>query len=289
MCLHKLSDSILAQAIVGAGIFIALPIVAEILGAPYDELLNTKSTYSDLQETLEKLSKVTAFTTSELTHLAETDAAKKAFQDDGRINKYGKELQRIAEISGQFDMTSWSGYLEEVNQRYAEGAINAEQYKYSLGLMAETMSEMTNIPYDIVLESLVQTGDIESALQSAASGLNNFMNAYGKTTTDLRDGKDSLANLLEEQYTSIVDFGKNLETRAITGEVSVDWLVSEKENGSLPEQMNKMIDLVTNNGKGEVTEVEQRLLMNVQAEIQDEGKLSSDTVKKIEQFIKEED
>ena len=238
-----------------------------------------------LSDGLEKLSKVTAFTTSELTHLAETDAAKKAFQDDGRINKYGKELQRIAEISGQFDMTSWSGYLEEVNQRYAEGAINADQYKYSLGLMAETMSEMTNIPYDIVLESLVQTGDIESALQSAASGLNNFMNAYGKTTTDLRDGKDSLANLLEEQYTSIVDFGKNLETRAVTGEISVDWLVSERENGSLPEQMNKMIDLVTNNGKGEVTEVEQRLLMNVQAEIQDEGKLSSDTVKKIEQLL----
>ena len=229
---------------------------------------------------MQKLAEVTAFTTGEMGKFAQdTGRAFEKFENTGAINAYGKELQKIGEVSGKFDIQSWSGYLDEVNTRFAEGSLSAEQYEYSLGIMAQTMSDMTNIPYDTVLQSLVQTGDVQSALDSATQGLNNFMKAYGKTATNLRSGDDSVANLLAEQYDSIVTFGQTLEQKAISNEITVEWLLANKGD-DLPKQMNDMIDLVT--ADNNVTEIEKELLLNVQAEIQNEGKLKDDTVKKLE-------
>ena len=233
---------------------------------------------------LQRLSEKTAYTADGLDSVNKkaTQLAQEGFAEDGRINKYGKALQQIATDSGKFDLTSWNGYLEEVNKRYEEGAMSSEEYRYSIGLMAQTMSDICDVPYDVVLETLMQTADIEQVFESASSGLNNFLQAYGKTTTDVRNN-NSLAVALAEQYESVVEFGKELEDRIIKGTVTVDWLIEQKED--LPQQMGEIIDAVTNNGTREPTEVEQLLLLNLQAEIQDNGKFTDETLKIIENLL----
>ena len=235
---------------------------------------------------MQRLATQTAFAKNEMVgYTQQTDKAYQQFKNTGAINAYGKELQKIAKDSRQFDMQSWSEYLNEVNARFEEGALNADQYEYSLGIMAQTMSDLCGVPYDIVLESLMSTGDVEQALKSATSGLNEFLSAYGKTATDLRNG-DSLAIELQKQFEAISDLGVELEERSIQGTFTAEWVLEEsKNNENLPAQMRKMMELVASSETDEVTEVEKRLLMNVQAEIQEKGKIQDDTLKEIEQLL----
>lgn len=236
-----------------------------------------------LSSGLEKLSAKTAFVTSDMGSFeAATNKAMSNFKDTNAINAYGKELQKIAEDSKKFDLQSWSGYMDEVNTRFENGALNVDQYRYSMGILAETVSELSGIDKGIVLESLVQTGDIESALKVATDGLNNFMKGYGKSVNDLKNG-DSLAIELEKQYKAISDLGKTMETKAIEGKFTADFVLEAAKDQDLPSQMREIMNAFARDG--EVTEIEQKVLMNIQAEIQDKGKLTGETLRELEDLL----
>lgn len=237
-----------------------------------------------LGNALNKLSEKTAFTKQAMGEFRqETATAFEAFKDTGRLNEYGKTLQDIAERSKQFDLQSWSGYLDEVNARFNSGSMSAEQYNYSLGIMSETMSNMTGISPEIFQTALKGTGDLYSAFETAKTGLNNFLEAYGSSTYKLQQG-DSFAKGLEEQFNDLLQFGNDFDlTLDKEGTIECSWLVEQKDNLDLPQQMEKMIDLVTADNK--VTEIEQDVIMAVQTEIKDEGKLKDDTVKAIEGLL----
>lgn len=233
---------------------------------------------------LQKLSEKTAFSTQEMGDgvVAQTKKIKKAFEDTGNIEKYGKGLQKIAKDTDKFDSTAWSDYLGEVNTQFENGSLNVAQYDKALKPMAKTMSDLSGIPESLLMESLRNTGDITLAMESASEGLNNFMSAYGMSMTDLNNG-DGFAKKLADQFKSVVGLGDDFKSRVIEGEVDVEWLVQSKGD-DLPKQMNDLIDLVTGDGDN-LTEVEQKVFMSCQAEIQDEGQLSKDTVAKIEGLL----
>ena len=236
-----------------------------------------------LSSGLEKLSAKTAFVTSDMKGFeSQIESAKAKFKDTNAINAYGKSLQEIADKSGKFDLQSWSGYMDEVNTRFENGALNVDQYRYSMGILAETVSELSGIDKGIVLESLVQTGDIESALKVATDGLNNFMKGYGKSVNDLKNG-DSLAIELEKQYKAISDLGKTMETKAIEGKFTADFVLEAAKDQDLPSQMREIMNAFARDG--EVTEIEQKVLMNIQAEIQDKGKLTGETLRELEDLL----
>jgi DNA repair exonuclease SbcCD ATPase subunit len=236
-----------------------------------------------LSSGLEKLSAKTAFVTSDMKGFeSQIESAKAKFKDTNAINAYGKSLQEIADKSGKFDLQSWSGYMDEVNTRFENGALNVDQYRYSMGILADTVSELSGIDKGIVLESLVQTGDIESALKVATDGLNNFMKGYGKSVNDLKNG-DSLAIELEKQYKAISDLGKTMETKAIEGKFTADFVLEAAKDQDLPSQMREIMNAFARDG--EVTEIEQKVLMNIQAEIQDKGKLTGETLREVEDLL----
>ena len=240
---------------------------------------------NQLSTGLQKLSEKTAFTMQQLSSKAReaTRQANEAFKDTGAINTYGKALQKIAEDSGKFDIQSWSGYLDEVNARFEAGAMTTEQYSYSLGIMADTMSSMTGVPASVFETALKGTGDLEVAFQNATTGLNNFLSAYGKSTMDLEMG-DSIAESLTQQFEDLLQFGNDFDlTLEKEGKIECSWLVQQKDSLDLPKQMEDMIDLVV--ADGEVTEVEQKVLMGVQTEIKNEGQLKDETVKTIEGLL----
>ena len=240
---------------------------------------------NQLSTGLQKLSEKTAFTMQQLSSKAReaTRQANEAFKDTGAINTYGKALQKIAEDSGKFDIQSWSGYLDEVNARFEAGAMTTEQYSYSLGIMADTMSSMTGVPASVFETALKGTGDLETAFQNATTGLNNFLNAYGKSTMDLEMG-DSITESLTQQFEDLLQFGNDFDlTLEKEGKIECSWLVQQKDSLDLPKQMEDMIDLVV--ADGEVTEVEQKVLMGVQTEIKNEGQLKDETVKTIEGLL----
>ena len=237
----------------------------------------------ELSYGLEKLAQKTAFTKSEMKGFeSQIAAAEQQFKKTNAINAYGKALQDVAKESGQFDLQSWSGYMDEVNKRFENGALSVDQYKYSMGILAETISEISGIDQGIVLESLIQTGDVESALKTATNGLNNFMSAYGKSVNDLKNG-DSMAIQLEKQYKAIDKLGKEMETRAIEGKFTAKWVLDESQNMDLPKQMRDIMQAFARDG--EVTEIEQKVLMNLQAEIQDKGKISDKVAREIEDLL----
>lgn len=244
-----------------------------------------ESQANQLGQGLQTLSENTAFTFQQLGDKAReaTTKANEAFKDTGAINAYGQALRDIAKDSGQFDLTSWSNYLDEVNARFESGAMTNEQYTYSLGIMADTMSSMTGIPADVFMTALKGTGDLEVAFQNATTGLNNFLEAYGSSTYKLEQG-DSFAQSLKEQFNDLLDFGNNFDLELQTeGKVSCEWLIEQGNLHDLPKQMQDMIDLVT--GDNEVTEVEEKVIMAVQTEIKNEGQLKDETVKTIEGLL----
>lgn len=241
---------------------------------------------------LEKLSEITKTTRGELSELTmkATDDARKAFANTGALQTYGKTLQEIGLSSREFDMQSWSEYLDEVNMRFENGTYNADQYKHALSYMAKTMSELVNIPYETVLKSLMETGDVEKALTSASEGLNRFMKAYGKTTTDLEQG-DNVAVLLEKQFDAISKLGTDLDSKMIewtqTGKIDVEWVQEESLNKDLPEQMRKIMAGLSHDS--ELHDVEIRFMAQAQAEIQNAGTLSSETIAEIEKLLNTDD
>ena len=240
---------------------------------------------NQLSQGLQTLSEKTAFTMQQLGNKAReaTRQASEAFKDTGAINAYGKALQQIAKDSGKFDIQSWSGYLDEVNARFEAGAMTNEQYTYSLGIMADTMSSMTGIPSSVFETALKGTGDLETAFQNAYTGLNKFLDAYGKSTMDLQMG-DSIAESLTQQFNDLLEFGNNFDLQIEKeGKIDCQWLIDQGNLYELPKQMQDMINLVT--ADGEVTEVEQNVLMAVQTEIKDEGQLKDETVKTIEGLL----
>ena len=210
-----------------------------------------------------------------------TKEVNKEFENTGKLQSWGKALGEIASESKMFDMSSWGSYLDEVNKKYEEGSYNAEQYEHALSYMAKAMADITGSDYETVLQSLMGTADLEEVLNSASNGLVNFLDAYDLTVGDLKN--NSLAQELKKQYDSLQDFESQFEQQVIEGKVSVDWLLEEAESGDLPKQMSDMIKLVAKDG--DVHEVEQSLLMHVEAEIENEGQLTADTIKKIEGLL----
>ena len=234
---------------------------------------------SSMERGMQKLATVSKGTVDGMGEVAnKTKEANNAFKENHNVEKWGQALQQCAKTSGSFDTTSWGNYLAEVNAQYEEGAISAEQYNQYLTHMAQTIADLTNTDMDTVLQSLTGSGDAEARLDALSSGLNNFLSAYNKTATDIRNG-DSMAIALEKQFNSLKDFGSELRTQvSMTGEVDVDWLINQKED--LPQQMQTMIEAVTADNK--VTEVEQELLMTCEMQIENQGKLNDDLANQLQ-------
>ena len=234
---------------------------------------------SSMERGMQKLATVSKGTVDGMGEVAnKTKEANNAFKENHNVEKWGQALQQCAKTSGSFDTTSWGNYLAEVNAQYEEGAISAEQYNQYLTHMAQTISDLTGMDMSTVLQSLTGSGDAEARLDALSSGLNNFLSAYNKTATDIRNG-DSMAIALEKQFNSLKDFGSELRTQvSMTGEVDVDWLINQKED--LPQQMQTIIEAVTADNK--VTEVEQELLMTCEMQIENQGKLNDDLANQLQ-------
>ena len=234
---------------------------------------------SSMERGMQKLATVSKGTVDGMGEVAnKTKEANNAFKENHNVEKWGQALQQCAKTSGSFDTTSWGNYLAEVNAQYEEGAISAEQYTQYLTHMAQTISDLTGMDMSTVLQSLTGSGDAEARLDALSSGLNNFLSAYNKTATDIRNG-DSMAIALEKQFNSLKDFGSELRTQvSMTGEVDVDWLINQKED--LPQQMQTIIEAVTADNK--VTEVEQELLMTCEMQIENQGKLNDDLANQLQ-------
>ena len=234
---------------------------------------------SSMERGMQKLATVSKGTVDGMGKVAnKTKEANNAFKENHNVEKWGQALQQCAKTSGSFDTTSWGNYLAEVNAQYEEGAISAEQYNQYLTHMAQTISDLTGMDMSTVLQSLTGSGDAEARLDALSSGLNNFLSAYNKTATDIRNG-DSMAIALEKQFNSLKSFGSELRTQvSMTGEVDVDWLINQKED--LPQQMQTIIEAVTADNK--VTEVEQELLMTCEMQIENQGKLNDDLANQLQ-------
>ncbi|MEG2250634.1 MAG: hypothetical protein RSD09_03540 [Bacilli bacterium] len=237
-----------------------------------------------MEKGMEKLSQVTKFTTKEMGNdvFKATKKIKEQFSDTGDLTKYGKSLAKIGSDTGKFDLQAWQDYFGETVTQFEEGSLSAKEYDSALKPMAKTMSKLSGIPESLLLNSLKDTGDIDLALASATDGLNGFMKAYGKTMADVRNG-DAEALKLKEQFESISLFGTGLFDRVEQGTVTVEWMLESSNDETLPDQMQNMLKLFA--GDGKATEVEQKVLMAIETEIEDEGKLSKDTITKIENLM----
>lgn len=232
---------------------------------------------------LQRLEGVTATSTTQMSAKFQqmTAEAKKAFDDTGAIQKYGQELANIARESGKFDLTSWSGYLDEVNQRFSDGEMSMEQYRHALGYVADAMEHLTGVDASQWLESFVDLGSVTANLESAGSGINKFMQAYNTSMSDLRKG-DSFAVAVKEQFDNMVNFGKNLSYKIEKDiPVTVDWLLEQRND--LPKQVQSTIDAVTADGK--VSNIEKHLMLAVTTEIQNEGQLKKETVDNLQKIF----
>ena len=232
---------------------------------------------------LQRLEGVTATSTTQMSAKYQqlTAEAKKAFEDTGAIQKYGQTLEDIARKSGQFDLNSWSGYLDEVNQRFSDGEMSMKQYEHALTYVADAMEHLTGISADTWLESFVDLGSVTANLESTASGINKFMDAYGTSMSKFRSG-DSFAVAVKEQFDALTNFNKNLQYMSKQEiPIEVEWLLEEK--GNLPKQVQDLIDAVGIDGQ--VTPLEQRLLIACSTEIENEGQLKTETVETLQKIF----
>ena len=238
-----------------------------------------------LSNALDTLATSTAFSKKEMGDFYDrTKEAFKTFENTGALNAYGQALQKIAQESDTFDITSWSGYLEEANQRLEDGTYTMKEYEYTLGIMADTLGELTGTDPSVWLEALTGSGieSLPELYNNVSSGLLNFLDAYDITATQLRNG-DNFAELLQRQFEGLQNLQDGMMTQIeTTGTIGVRWLLEQKGE-DIPSQMNKLIDIVAKDG--EVTEIEQNLLLACSMEIENEGQLREETISMIEQML----
>ncbi|NJJ36633.1 hypothetical protein GSQ52_15025, partial [Clostridioides difficile] len=208
------------------------------------------------------------------------------------INWHDYSIGQQSSIVSAFDKMSdsipvekldqWNKTIQDANINFqASGDMN--QYTKELQGLANELQKLSggSISADTWLIGLQQG---LSGLDLASMKLHAFLKSYGSSTAELENG-DSFAAKLENQFNALNDFSQDLE---VNGKVNVKLLedIQSGEAGQdLPQQLKDIINGFTF-GEDSQIEAQAQLALQVTTTLQNEGQLSNDVVKQLNDLFK---
>ena len=176
---------------------------------------------------------ISALDFSEISDQGELEAVRKMF----------RELPELAQ-SGVVDVAKLTTQIADINKEFANTG-NLEDYNTNMKALAKSISAETGWNADVLLELFTQITD--STLESSTS-LENFINAFGKTKQQLKDG-DSVAQVLHEQFVAMEKAIESINNHDFDSvEANIKLRTNLQNDEDLPKQVRDMVTTLTEAG-----------------------------------------
>lgn len=200
----------------------------------------------------------------------------------GQQNSIISAFDKISESIPVEKLDQWNKKINDANTNFqASGDMN--QYTKELQGLANELQKLSggSISADTWLIGLQQG---LYGLDLASMKLHAFLKSYGSSTAEL-ENKDSFAIKLKNQFDALNDFSQDLE---VNGKINVKLLedIQSGEAGQdLPQQLKDIINGFTF-GEDSQIEAQAQLALQVTTTLQNEGQLSNDVVKQLNDLFK---
>lgn len=200
----------------------------------------------------------------------------------GQQNSVISAFDKISESIPVEKLDQWNKKITAANINFqASGDMN--QYTKELQGLANELQKLSggSISADTWLIGLQQG---LSGLDLASMKLHAFLKSYGSSTAEL-ENKDSFAIKLKNQFDALNDFSQDLE---VNGKINIKLLedIQSGEAGQdLPQQLKDIINGFTF-GEDSQIEAQAQLALKVTTALQNEGQLSNDVVKQLNDLFK---
>ena len=211
----------------------------------------------------------------------EIQKTKEAFQNStGSIEDYGNALMNAFSDKQKINLTELNDYLSAINEQYGNTG-NIEQYQNQLRQVAQVISEITGMDYDTLYKGLRDGFNLD-ALEQSTVALNNYLDKNKQSIDEwsqaVGDGGKKARELLEDNFKGVTDF---LQGAFNMGGFDVDYLNQVKDR--LPKQLQEIAKGISKDNKA--TELEQKFMVAVSTEIANEGEVTDDTIKNLEDLL----
>lgn len=200
----------------------------------------------------------------------------------GQQNSIISAFDKISQSIPVEKLDQWNKKITDANTNYqASGDMN--QYTKELQGLANELQKLSggSISADTWLVGLQQGF---YGLDLASVKLHTFLKSYGSSLAEF-ENKDSLAIKLKNQFDALNDFSQDLE---VNGKINVKLLedIQSGEAGQdLPQQLKDIINGFTF-GEDSQIEAQAQLALQVTTTLQNEGQLSDDVVKQLNDLFK---
>ena len=193
--------------------------------------LLSKEVTPELEKGIESF--INALDFSEISSQEELEAVRRVF----------RELPDLAQ-SGAVDVGKLTKEISNINKEFSKTG-DLESYNSKMQELADSISKETGWNADVLYEMFTQISD---GTLISATGLENFLDAFGKTKKQLESG-DSIADVLHTQFNemeriiqslSIHDFGD--------AQANLDFRINLQNNQDIPKQIREMVNTLTKAG-----------------------------------------
>lgn len=183
-------------------------------------------------------------------------------QSEDHMYQAQSAIMQMAQAAsyGQLDLGKLKESLSSANAEFAKTQ-DAKAYAQSISALVDQVHAVTGIDKDILTDIFK---GLPPALKNAETSLDGFMNKFGKSTSDLQNKSDKVAQAVKKQYDAIQRAAESIK---ITGNADIDYktAVNIMTDQDLPNQVRDMVRTLINKGfdSSEVIEVAQKLLVDM--------------------------
>ena len=193
------------------------------------------------------------------------------------IRRIFREIPELAQ-SGAVDIEKLNTQIADINKEFARTG-NIEDYNLNMRALAKSVSESTGWDANVLYEMFTKIND--GTLKSA-TGLDTFLEAFGRTRQELNNG-DSVAKALHKQFNEINDFLDTLELHDFGNvDANLELRMNLQNNEDIPKQIKDMVNTLVDAG------VEDRYILPIAGQVMmslQDGKIDENELYFIEQQL----
>lgn len=186
---------------------------------------------------------------------SDIDSEDKLYSAQNAIRQLGQ-----AASYGKLDLDQLKKSIENANLEFARSG-DIDAYNRSITGLVDQVHSVTGIDKNILTDLFA---GLPQALQGAETSLDSFMKAFGKTSFDLQNQSDKVAQAVKNSYDAIQ---KAIENSTPTGIEELDYKVAIdlSTDQNLPEELRSLINTMLNSGidSSEVLTIAQKIMIDM--------------------------
>ena len=186
---------------------------------------------------------------------SDIDSEDKLYSAQNAIRQLGQ-----AASYGKLDLDQLKKSIEHANLEFARSG-DIDTYNRSIAGLVDQVHSVTGIDKNILTDLFA---GLPRALQGAETSLDSFMKAFGRTSFDLQNQSDKVAQAVKNSYDAIQ---KAIENSTPTGIEELDYKVAIdlSTDQNLPEELRDLVRGMINSGvdSAEVLTIAQKIMIDM--------------------------